>query len=195
MKRAIEETVDLATNVEDLDLSWLEPAPGAESDRLLDADRLSEILRLRPFDGEVAELLGDVIAGLQRDLDAHIAMVDVVLNDAMVVVSGVGALGWVAESKGVPAEWAFCTTVVRQGEAYSVSNAKEHEIAGNSPLVTRDGVASYLGVPLISSGQPIGAVCVLSGFPEAFDPSDIAVLQRAADEILRRLEKRLLDEA
>ncbi|MEU8663208.1 GAF domain-containing protein [Actinoplanes philippinensis] len=117
-----------------------------------------------------------------------VSLVTLVLNTAQMTIGKSGLDNWIAVADGTPIEWSFCVNAVTSGRAYVVPDAAGSEQAAN-PLVTRDGVASYAGVPITVAGQIVGAHCVLGTEAHRFTPDDLTELETAAAEITAVLEQ------
>jgi GAF domain-containing protein len=119
-----------------------------------------------------------------------VSLVSLVFSGAQVVAGSSGLTGWVAETGGTPIEWSFCAHAVASGQPYVVPDAARDDVQGTNPAVTVDGVASYAGFPLVSaSGHVLGAHCVVGVEPHEFTPKEVAVLERAAAEVVAALDR------
>lgn len=169
-------------------------APAGAPDDILaaasDLERLTELARYDVLDPRLRPRL-DAIAESSRDrLGQPVALVTVVLDNAQFVLGSAGLSGWIVDARGTPVEWSFCAHAVAAGDTYTVSDAATDPRQAGNPLVTVDGIRSYLGVPLVTgTGQVLGAHCVVGFEPHLFRPSDVAVLNAAADDVMRVLEE------
>jgi GAF domain-containing protein len=119
-----------------------------------------------------------------------IAMSTLVLDNAMLVAGSAGLDGWARNGLGVPAEWAFCAQTVLSGEPYIVEDATTDDVQRTNPMVEIDGIRAYAGYPLItSSGQVIGAHCVVDVEPHVFSADELAEIRQAADDVVTALEQ------
>lgn len=157
---------------------------------LADLDRLRDIAGIDLADPELRRRL-DVIAHETRQrLGLPMSLVTLVLDSAQLIAGSDGVAGWIAEAGGTPIEWSFCVNAVLAGEPYVVADAANDPRQWDNPLVTQDHIASYCGVPLVSSGgHLIGAHCVLGDEPHDYTLADIAVLQLAADQVIAVLDE------
>lgn len=158
-------------------------------DALLDLDRLSDIAALDVFSPELQARLDEHARRTAEVLGTPISLVTVVLDTAQCFAGAHGIEGWLAETRGTPSEWAFCTQAVRSRSNYVVEDASLDPVQHDNPLVTRDGIRSYAGIPLVTSrGQVIGTLCVIGTEPRRFSADDIAMLERLAAEATREIE-------
>jgi len=161
-------------------------------DALHDAARLQEIADLGLLSPDVDPILQDVAARAASRLDLPVSLISVVLDEALHVAGSHGIDGlWLGETRGHPIEWSFCKTSVQTREPFVVENAPKHPEHGTNPLVVRDGVRCYAGVPLISArGFVLGNLCVVGLEERTFAEEDMAALRALAAEAVRRIEAR-----
>jgi GAF domain-containing protein len=161
-------------------------------DPVHDPARLQEIHDLGLATTAVHDpLLQDLADEAARQLGADTALVTVVLDDAQRFAASRGGPDWFDEVGGTPIEWAFCVHAVRSGQPFRVPDATQHPATKDNPVVSAEGVRSYLGMPLITSrGHVLGTICVIGKEPRTFTPSEEARLGELAAEAVRRLEAR-----
>jgi GAF domain-containing protein len=157
-------------------------------DPVMDPERLAAIERHRLLtDGQAS--FADVVAEAAERLDVPVALLSVVLDSAQVFAAAHGLEGWLAEVRGTPAEWSFCTNAVHSGHPFVVEDASSHPLLMDNPLVAIEGFRSYAGVPLEDGeGLVLGTLCVLGKEPRRFDELDLQVLRDLVEEIRSRLE-------
>ena len=160
--------------------------------QLHDPGRLREIARLGLDREEKRSYLTEVVEQVAERLDTPFALLDVLLDDAQVFLTGCGPIpGWLAEVGGTPIEWAFCTPMLKHRTPHAVEDFTTDPVHRTNPLVTVEGVRSYAGAPLISSGGfVLGGLCALDLRRRQFDARDLAYLTEMADESVRRIEER-----
>lgn len=172
----------------DLDLELLEQP---EATRILaDLDRLREIAAIDLADPELRRRLDAIAHETRERLGLPTSLITLVLDSAQLIAGSDGLDGWMAEAGGTPVEWSFCVNAVLTGEPYVVQDAAHDPRQFANPLVTEDHIASYCGVPLVSSsGRMLGAHCVLGDRPHEYTLDDVEVLRAAADRIVTVLEQ------
>ncbi|BBH64212.1 histidine kinase [Actinoplanes sp. OR16] len=155
-----------------------------------DRARLLEVARLG-VDREISrDYLAELVEQVAVRMDMPFAIVTGLLSDAQVFLAGRGPIpDWIGEVGGTPLEWAFCAPLLRRPAARYVNDfAVDPEFRGN-PLVTMEGVRSYIGAPVISTrGHVLGSVCSLDVRPREFDDGQLRIVQELADEAARRIE-------
>jgi GAF domain-containing protein len=152
--------------------------------------RLREVARLG-VDLEVSrEYLAELVEEVAVRMEMPFAMVTGLLSDAQVFLAGFGpAPDWVGEVGGTPIEWAFCGPLLRDPAARYVNDFTDEPEFRDNPLVTVEGIRSYIGAPVLSSrGQVLGSVCGLDVRPREFDAGELLMVQNLADEAARRIE-------
>jgi GAF domain-containing protein len=158
---------------------------------LLDRDRLREVARLGLDREERREYLGDVVEAVADRLGTPFAIADALLDDAQVFLAGCGPVPeWLTEVNGTPIEWAFCTSFLEDRSARTVDDLTADPEHHGNPLVTVEGVRSYIGAPLISSaGFVLGGLCALDLHRRHFNDLDMQFLTEMAGETVRRIEE------
>jgi GAF domain-containing protein len=153
-------------------------------------DRLLDIARLG-LDREAERgHLQDIVAAVAVRLGTPFALIDVLLDDAQVILAGVGpAPAWVAEVGGTPIEWAFCRPLIGERVPRVVPDLTADPMFRDNPLVTIEGVRAYIGAPLISyRGHVLGGICGLDVRTREFSQVEIDFLAGMAAETVERLE-------
>ena len=169
------------------------PSRGTPPDAptLEDTARLEEIAELRLNDSDVDGILSEIAAEAAAHFGLPVALVSIVLDRAQYFRGAHGLDGWMATTRGTPAEWSFCQHVVRNREPFVVDDAQTHPLMKDSPLVRMEGIRCYAGVPLVTSrGHVIGSFCVQGPDARSFTDDDIAQLHRYAEQVITRIEQR-----
>jgi GAF domain-containing protein len=159
------------------------PSRGAppNAQALDDRARLEEIAELRLNDSDVDGVLSEIAAEAAAHFGLPVALVSIVLDRAQYFRGSHGLDGWLATTRGTPAEWSFCQHVVRNQEPFVVDDAQNHPLMQDSPLVRMEGVRCYAGVPLVTSrGHVVGSFCVQGPDARSFTEYDVAQLHRYA---------------
>ncbi|HEX2201909.1 MAG TPA: GAF domain-containing protein [Longimicrobium sp.] len=77
-----------------------------------------------------------------------------------------------------------------------IDDTRAHPEYREVPTVRTLGVAAYVGVPLVVSGQPIGSFCAIDTEPHPWTEAEVEVLREMAASAQREIELRLaLEEA
>jgi GAF domain-containing protein len=169
------------------------PSRGTPPDAptLEDTARLEEIAELRLNDSDVDGILSEIAAEAAAHFGLPVALVSIVLDRAQYFRGAHGLDGWMATTRGTPAEWSFCQHVVRNREPFVVDDAQTHPLMKDSPLVRMEGIRCYAGVPLVTfRGHVIGSFCVQGPDARSFTEYDLAQLHRYAKRVITLLEQR-----
>ena len=170
------------------------PSRGAPPDtQTLDDDtaRLQEIADLGLNDSDIDDILSEITAEAAAQFGLPVALVSIVLDQAQYFRGSHGLDGWMATTRGTPAEWSFCQHVVRNRAPFVVEDAQTHPLMQDSPLVRMEGVRCYAGVPLVTfRGHVIGSFCVQGPEARSFTEYDLAQLKRYAKRVIARIEER-----
>jgi len=158
--------------------------------RLADRQRLEALARYDVDDPHLKQQLDAIAMRTAARLDMPTALVTLMLDNAMLIAGGHGVDGWLRGGPGGPAEWAFCVQTVLTGEPYIVTDATKDPAQCTNPIVELDGVRAYAGAPLItSSGQILGAHCVIGTEPHLFSDEEIAELRASAADVVTAFEQ------
>ncbi|GIF05874.1 hypothetical protein Asi03nite_34120 [Actinoplanes siamensis] len=162
-----------------------------EYPQLYDPARIREIARLGLDQEEHRAELTEVVEDVANRLDTPFAVLDILLDDAQVFLAGHGPVpGWLAEAGGTPIEWAFCTPMLGHRRPHAVEDFTTHPVFQENPLVTVEGLRSFAGAPLISSGGfVLGGLCALDLRRRRFSDIDLKYLSEMADETVRTIER------
>ncbi len=76
----------------------------------------------------------------------------------------------------VPRELSFCTHTVSAREPFVVENTLREAFFRSSALVRELGARAYLGVPLLSDGVALGALCAIATRPRKVADDDVELL-------------------
>jgi len=155
-----------------------------------DLGRLAELASLNLSSEETRIALDAITAKTAEEFGVPISLVSIVLDAAQYFAGATGLGGWLAETRGTPVEWAFCSNVVRGADPFLVEDATKDERVSSNPLVTQDGIRCYLGVPLgTGKSNRLGSLCVIGTEPRKFSEAEVARLRELAQEAVDVLER------
>lgn len=157
---------------------------------VLSPSRLEEIFDLGLLSKHQHPALQELVDTACQDLGLPIGLVSVVLDGAQYFAVMRGLSGWLEKARGTPIEWSFCANVVAEREPFLVEDATEDCRVQNNPLVTKEGIKAYAGVPLeTSKGEIVGSFCVIGTEPRDFSDEDVALLRRLAAKAMSHIER------
>jgi PAS domain S-box-containing protein len=91
----------------------------------------------------------------------------------------------------LPLADSFCKYAVRSREALAIRDARQDSRVASSRMVTREGLVSYLGIPLITStGHVLGTLCVGDFRPREWKLDEIEGLNDLATSVVTEIELR-----
>ena len=169
------------------------PAPltGSEAAAIYDVERLAEIARLGLDNPDPDPVLAEAVRTAAAAVGLPIGLVTVVLDEAQFFLASAGLEGWLSETRGTPVEWSFCRFPVAERAPFVVDDAGLDDRLRDNPLVKRDGLRCYAGVPLVTAfGAVVGTLCVAGPNPHAFTPEDVEKLRELAKRVMAHLEQR-----
>jgi GAF domain-containing protein len=134
--------------------------------------------------------LTEIVESVTDRMETPFAMISVLLDGAQVFLAGVGPIpAWIGEAGGTPIEWAFCLPMLKSRAGWFVNDFTTEPDHRSNPLVTVEGIRSYIAAPLITGGgHVVGGLCGLDVRPRDFGTGQLRVLQDLADEAVRRIE-------
>jgi serine phosphatase RsbU (regulator of sigma subunit)/PAS domain-containing protein len=147
----------------------------AEARRLLGAERLAAVQRLRVGEPAPAALEG-LVAASCRLLGAASGQVSV-LSDVQFVAAGAGAAAVAVGTTG-PLDDSLCTLTAADRSPLALPDAVLDPRAATLGPVVTGAIRGYLGVPLFGQdGHVIGSLCVFDPEPRDWTADDIATLE------------------
>lgn len=103
-------------------------------------------------------------------------------RDVQCFPSQIGLQEPLATERSTPLSHSFCLHVKRSNAPLVVPYALDHPVVRNNPAILAMNVVAYLGVPIATpDGNPIGALCVISGKERHWSDNDIATLEDLAN--------------
>ena len=95
-------------------------------------------------------------------LEAPLALLTLVEPDRQFLVASHGIPADLEAARQTPIEYSICQFAVATGRPLVIADTASAAFLVDHPAITEFGIASYAGVPLITSdGWPVGALCVL----------------------------------
>lgn len=135
----------------------------------------------------VFEPMARLAAGV---IQSPTAVVTVISEGKQVLLGAYGLPPSMRDVREIPAELSYCWLVVESGKAVSIRNAAINPLVSET-LMWRDGLVSYLGVPISDRhGVTIGALSVSDAKPRAWTLHDLLTLKGVAQQVMRELESR-----
>lgn len=149
--------------------------------------RLKALQRYRILDTEPEARFDDIVTTAAQRFGVPIALFSLVDEDRQWFKSIHGFAFAETERTG-----AFCSHTVAIDAPLVVENAREHLLFADSLLVKAPPhIVFYAGVPVrASTGEPLGALCILDTEPRSFEIAELSDLISMARRIESALEAR-----
>lgn len=149
--------------------------------------RLEALQRYRILDTEPEARFDDVVTEAADKFGVPMALFSLVDKDRQWFKSRHGFAYAETERTG-----AFCSHTIAIDAPLVVENAREHLLFANSLLVKAPPhIVFYAGVPVrASTGEPLGALCILDTEPRSFEIGELGELISMARRIESALEER-----
>jgi GAF domain-containing protein len=152
-----------------------------------DAERTREVDELAVSAPAPDDASGRFLAQIQGLLGFPLLFVSVVRGPRVGYRVQIGLDG---AGKDRRRETTFCTHAVATGEPMVVPNAAVEPFFRGSVMVLREGIKSYVGVPLRTSrGVIVGNVCAMDYVPRRIGPSMVRLLELYAEPIVAEIER------
>ncbi len=145
-------------------------------------------LRQAPLDHPSLDRLASLAAQLLRAPHAQVSL----LTEVQTVTAGAGLPPGVVGSVG-PLGESLCTVTASVGGPLAISDATLDERVSRLAPVTSGAVVGYLGVPLVTRGTVVGALCVFDEQVREWAEHDVALLEQLAVSVVSQLELHALD--
>ncbi|GIF13015.1 GAF domain-containing protein [Actinoplanes teichomyceticus] len=136
----------------------------------------------------VRDRLQVLLDDVAEQLDAPIAGINLVREDAVLFAAATGAPAWLDPSGGMPAGWAPCRRVADLDTALLIGDLHAVSWGFFPPSALFGTVRAYAGVPLRTHGVVAGTLCVMSETPQAFRPATLDRLEQRAAEVMAVLD-------
>jgi hypothetical protein len=132
------------------------------------------------------EMLQSIVKEAAQDLSAPIALVNLVLEEIQFFKAHYGLPKDLAAARGTERDVSFCQFVVRDGETFEVTNAKQ-DARVPQHLVKHHDIQAYLGLPVVFDDVIVGSLCVIDTEPREFSEAEHLTLRILADRVNKRL--------
>ena len=165
-------------------LEW--PALSGLLTRLLaDDERARAVTALQEFVEEPDEELDQLTRLAALALGMPMSAVTLIEPERQVFA---GQVGFTERSTAL--DRSYCKYATAAGRTMAIRDATKDRVLRDHPA-TRDGVRTYLGVPIFDrDGHALGTVCAFGTEPHTWTPRDVAVLNIVSHAVLTELELR-----
>ncbi|MCD5315518.1 GAF domain-containing protein [Kineosporia babensis] len=124
-------------------------------------------------------------------LNSPVALVSLVDEEGQALPGVFGlAEPWLTE-RWTPLTHSFCQHVVTSGAPFVVTNAHDDPLVAKNLAIMDLGVIAYAGVPLLSDGRVVGALCAIDHKPRVWTDEQVAELSVLSAEVSQQLGRLL----
>lgn len=146
--------------------------------------RLNELHSYYILEKDIHEELEGLTKLASKICNTPISLINLLDEEHQITKS---SQGW--DINKITKESSFCQYTILDDQPMIIQNAKEDDRFKDSPFVKSDPhIRFYAGIPLISNGQNIGAICVIDKKPRTLSENQREMLDILARETVSRLE-------
>jgi GAF domain-containing protein len=153
-------------------------------------NRLSALERSGLLDTPAEEPFDRLTRLATRLFKTPIALVTLVDKDRQFLKAGIGVPEPWRTRREMPLSHSFCKHAVHLQEPLVIPDARKDPTFRDNPAVREMSVVAYAGVPLMFSGFPLGALCVIDDEPHEWSYDEIQTLKDLADCVMREIDLR-----
>ncbi len=147
---------------------------------------------LHTVTGRPDEALDRLSRLARRLLNAPIALISLFDGETYHVTSVQGLPELWASQSRMPFFQAICQDVVKRAAPLAIANAATCPLAAKFPAITDLRIGAYVAVPLQpSTGEPMGALCVMDHQARDWSDDETAVLTDVGQAVMAEIEARL----
>ena len=155
------------------------------SSLLVDPGRLAVLRQTNLLDSPAEEAFDRITRLAARLLELPIVLVSLVDQDRLFLKASLGLPEPWASARQLPLSHSLCQQLlVTRRPLVIPDTGRDHQV------VSELGVGAYLGVPLIVSGQVLGAVCAADRRPRDWAEDDLATLADLAAMLVTQIQLR-----
>jgi len=153
-------------------------------------ERLAAVRRTALMDSQAEEGFDRLTRLACRFLHTPMGLVSVLSENRHFCKSCIGLPEPWLSQREIPLTHSFCKYSLATGGPLVIDDARKdarfHDCLGVKEL----GAVAYVGIPLVSSGQPLGAFCVVDTIPRHWTDADVHILEDLAASVMTEVELR-----
>jgi PAS domain S-box-containing protein len=158
---------------------------------LADPGRLAALRQSNLLDTPAEEAFDQLVRQAAHLLEVPIALVSLVDQDRQVLKASVGLPGPWASARQTPLSYSLCQQLLVTRQSLVIPDTRRHPLTRDNEFLLAHGLAAYLAIPLIVSGQVLGALCVADRQPRHWTADQVATLTELAGPALTQLQQRV----
>jgi PAS domain S-box-containing protein len=160
------------------------------SSLLVDPGRLAVLRQTNLLDSPAEEAFDRIARLAARLLELPIVLVSLVDRDRLFLKACVGLPEPWASARQLPLSHSLCQQLLVTRRPLVIPDTGRDPPGRGHQVVSELGVGAYLGVPLIVSGQVLGAVCAADRRPRDWADDDLATLADLAAMLVTQIQLR-----
>jgi PAS domain S-box-containing protein len=157
---------------------------------LLDPGRLAALRQTNLLDTPAEEAFDRLVRQAAGVLEVPIALVSLIDKDRQLLKASVGLPEPWAAARQMPLSYSLCQQLLVTRQPLVIPDTRRDPLARDNEFILALGMAAYLGVPLVVSGQVLGSLCVADRQPRAWTPDQVATLVDLAGVVMTQLQLR-----
>jgi PAS domain S-box-containing protein len=160
------------------------------SSLLVDPGRLAVLRQTNLLDSPAEEAFDRIARLAARLLELPIVLVSLVDQDRLFLKACLGLPEPWASARQLPLSHSLCQQLLVTRRPLVIPDTGRDPPGRDHRVVSELGVGAYLGVPLIVSGQVLGAVCAADRRPRDWADDDLATLADLAAMLITQIQLR-----
>ncbi len=156
-----------------------------------DPGRLAALRQTNLLDTPAEEAFDRLVRQAAHMLEVPIALVSLLDEDRQLVKASVGLPEPWASARQTPLSSSLCQQLLVTRQPLVIPDTRRDPRARDHEFILALGVAAYLGVPLMVSGQVLGSLCVADRQPRDWTADQVATLTELAGPVLTQLRQRV----
>ena len=160
------------------------------SSLLVDPGRLAVLRQTNLLDSPAEEAFDRIARLAARLLELPIVLVSLVDQDRLFLKACLGLPEPWASARQLPLSHSLCQQLLVTRRPLVIPDTGRDPPGRDHQVVSELGVGAYLGVPLIVSGQVLGAVCAADRRPRDWAEDDLATLADLAAMLVTQIQLR-----
>jgi len=158
---------------------------------LLDPGRLATLRQSNLLDTPAEEAFDRLVRQAARVLEVPVALVSLIDKDRQLFKGSVGLPAPWASARQMALSHSLCQHLLVTRQPLVIPDTRRDRLARDNEFLLALGLAAYLGIPLIVSGQVLGSLCVADRQPRDWTADQVATLTDLAGPLLTQLQQRV----
>jgi PAS domain S-box-containing protein len=158
---------------------------------LLDPGRLAALRQTNLLDTPAEEAFDRLVRQAAGVLEVPVALVSLIDEDRQVFKAFVGLPEPWASARQLALSQSLCQHLLVTRQPLVIPDTRRDPLARDNEFILALGVAAYLGIPLIVSGQVLGSLCVADRQRRDWTAEQVAALTELAGLVMTEIQLRV----